>query len=86
VLRIDIFITQTGELVVNEIEGIEAYIPAIGRNRALIDSIARSFLDDYWIHKFNTLVLHAIENIFKSNDEVEEVYISDDDVENTDEL
>ena len=79
ILRIDIFITQTGELVVNEVEGLEAYIPATGRNRGVIDSIAYTFINDYWDYRLNSLVLKAIENIIKNPGNHDEFDSDDDD-------
>jgi hypothetical protein len=66
VLRIDVFITQTGELIVNEVEGLEAYIPAVGRKGHIIDNIAITFLNDYWKNKYNSMMVHAIEYLINN--------------------
>ena len=63
VLRIDVFITQLGELIVNEVESLEAYIPAAGKNRHEIDQFSQNFINEFWKHRLEYLLLLAVDHI-----------------------
>jgi hypothetical protein len=63
VLRIDVFITQLGELIVNEVESLEAFIPAAGKKRHEIDQFSQNFLTEFWKYRFEYLLLLAIDYV-----------------------
>jgi hypothetical protein len=65
ILRIDIFITQTGRLYVNEVEGIEALCEALGspRMKIALDARVSKFMLDFWDYKLETFYGAVIKSI-----------------------
>jgi hypothetical protein len=59
ILRIDIMITQSGRLVVNEFESLEAYIPAGVRGsqqKDIWDSKAEQLLEKFWFMQISNIL------------------------------
>lgn len=63
VIRIDVFITQLGELIVNEVESLEAFIPAAGKGRHDIDQFSQNFINEFWKHRLEYLLLLAVDYV-----------------------
>jgi hypothetical protein len=55
ILRIDIFISQSGRLYVNEVEGLEAFCEALGspRMKIALDARVEKFMTDFWDYKLD---------------------------------
>ena len=55
ILRVDIFITQTGLFYVNEVEGMEALCEALGspRMKQALDARVDTFMLDFWDYKLD---------------------------------
>ena len=66
ILRIDVFITQLGQLIVNEVESLEAYIPAAGKCRHEIDQKSQNFINEFWKHRLEYLLSLAFDYINSS--------------------
>ena len=62
ILRVDTFISQTGNLFVNEVEGLEALCEALGspRMRAALDARTEKFITDFWDNKLVNFYERAI--------------------------
>ena len=62
ILRIDIFMTQTGRFYVNEVEGFEALCEALGspRMKVAYDSRVETFMIDFWDNKLEQLYQSAL--------------------------
>lgn len=56
VLRVDIFETETFNLIVNELENLDALIEAMGRQRDTIDSSMVDFKSNFFFDKLLCLV------------------------------
>jgi hypothetical protein len=71
ILRIDIMITQSGRLVVNEFESLEAFIPAGVRGpqqNDILNSKAEQHLERFWFYQI-LHILHIENRKRKLNDE-----------------
>ena len=59
ILRIDVMITQSGRLVVNEFESLEAYIPAGVRGpqqNDILNSKVEQHLERFWINQISHIL------------------------------
>ena len=62
ILRIDVFITNTGKLIVNEVESLEALIQAKGGNVqcAKLDAESIEFLEEFWEYRLDHMIQLAL--------------------------
>jgi len=62
ILRVDIFISQTGKLYINEVEGLEALCEALGspKRKAALDARTERFMVDFWDFKLESFYRRAI--------------------------
>ena len=62
ILRVDIFISQTGMLFINEVEGLEALCDALGSpiRKVALDSRTAIFMLDFWDYKLDDFYQRAI--------------------------
>jgi hypothetical protein len=69
ILRVDTFISQTGILYCNEVEGLEALCDALGtpKRRIKLDARTRKFMEDFWDHKVKTFFERAITKLRNEN-------------------
>ena len=62
IFRIDVFISNTGKLIVNEIESLEALVQAKGGavQVAQMDAETASFLQEFWEYRLDHLITIAL--------------------------
>lgn len=53
IIRVDVMQMQSGQLVVNEIESLEAQIDAQGHGASIVDSRVHQYLIEYWYKRID---------------------------------